>query len=173
MSFSCVNIVSSWFFRVGLSPNDPAAGFSHVASNILVAGAGGTPLAEKSLSGTPLDASTHSESISIARHGGGVSLQSFCRITGRRDQTQTSVSGRQRGVAPADDYGGKGMKISPEQARLNIVREYERQHQEGVNALAAAIAKRQGTKTDNKAETEQTTKPELSKLLLKAAQESE
>jgi hypothetical protein len=65
------------------------------------------------------------------------------------------------------------MKISPEQARLNIVREYERQHQEGVNALAAAIAKRQGTKTDNKAETEQTTKPELSKLLLKAAQESE
>jgi hypothetical protein len=29
----------------------PAAGFSHVASSILVAGAGGTPLAERSLSG--------------------------------------------------------------------------------------------------------------------------
>jgi hypothetical protein len=30
----------------------PAAGFSHVASNILVAGEGGPPLAERSLSGT-------------------------------------------------------------------------------------------------------------------------
>ena len=40
----------------------PAAGFSHVASNILVAGAGGTPLAERSLSGMPLDASIDSAS---------------------------------------------------------------------------------------------------------------
>ena len=41
----------------------PAAGFSHVASNILVAGAGGTPFAESSLSGTPLDASTYPASM--------------------------------------------------------------------------------------------------------------
>jgi hypothetical protein len=65
------------------------------------------------------------------------------------------------------------MKISPEEARLNIVREYERQHQEGVNALSAAIAKRQGSKTDAKTETEQSAKPELSKLLLEAAQDDE
>jgi len=41
-----------------------AAGFSRVASNILVAGAGGTPLAERSLSGTVLDASIYSASMS-------------------------------------------------------------------------------------------------------------
>jgi hypothetical protein len=40
-----------------------AAGFSHVTSNILVAGSGGTPLAERSLSGPPLDASIYSASM--------------------------------------------------------------------------------------------------------------
>jgi hypothetical protein len=92
-------------------------------------------------------------------------------VAGRRDQTQTGVSGRQRGVAAADDYGGKGMKISPQQARLNIVREYERQHQEGVNALSVAIAKRQGSKTDAKAETLSDSKPSLASLLLAGGDE--
>jgi hypothetical protein len=63
--------------------------------------------------------------------------------------------------------------ISAEQARANIIAAYEKQHNEGVDALSAAIAKRRGTKTDAKAETEQTTKPELSKLLLEAAQDDE
>jgi uncharacterized Ntn-hydrolase superfamily protein len=36
--------------------------------------------------------------------------------------------------------------ISAEQARENVVKAYERQHQEGVNALSAALER--GTKAD-------------------------
>jgi hypothetical protein len=92
-----------------------------------------------------------------------------------RDQAQTGGGGRQRGVAAADDCGTEGMKISPEEARLNIVREYERQHQEGVYALSAAIERRKASNKSAEVNKEATdsAKPELSKLLLESARNDE
>jgi hypothetical protein len=63
------------------------------------------------------------------------------------------------------------MKIAPEQARANIIAAYERQHQEGVNALSAAIERVKATKAtvvkkDAKAETVSDSKPSLAELLL-------
>jgi hypothetical protein len=66
------------------------------------------------------------------------------------------------------------MNISPEAARANIVAAYTKQHQEGVSVLSAAIERVRSNKAEKvKPETEKTTKPELSKLLLELAQEAE
>jgi hypothetical protein len=57
--------------------------------------------------------------------------------------------------------------VSAEQARVNIVRAYEKQLAEGVDALTAAIDKRRGTKaTAVKAETVSDPKASLAQLLL-------
>jgi hypothetical protein len=61
--------------------------------------------------------------------------------------------------------------ISPEQARANIIGAYERQHQEGVNALSAAIEQVKGTKADATAETVSDSKPSLAQLLLAGREE--
>jgi hypothetical protein len=53
--------------------------------------------------------------------------------------TQQGGSDRQSDVAAADDSGGEGMKISPEQARANIVVAYERQLNEGISVLSSAM----------------------------------
>jgi hypothetical protein len=64
------------------------------------------------------------------------------------------------------------MKIAPEQARANIIAAYEKQHREGVSALSSAIERVKATKTvEVKAEIVSDAKPELSKLLLEAAQD--
>ena len=76
--------------------------------------------------------------------------------------------------AAVDDFGCKDMKISPEQARSNIVAVYTKQHQEAVNSLNAAMSRVKASQTEKvKPETEKTTKPELSKLLLESAQEAQ
>jgi hypothetical protein len=55
----------------------------------------------------------------------------------RRSKAATVIK---RDVAPADDCcANKVIKISPEQARSNIIAAYKRQHQEGVSALNSAI----------------------------------
>jgi hypothetical protein len=64
------------------------------------------------------------------------------------------------------------MRISPEEARANIVAAYTKQHQEGVDALSAAIDRVKGAKEVKKDATD-SVKPELSKLLLESAQETE
>lgn len=61
--------------------------------------------------------------------------------------------------------------VSPEQARANIVAAYERQHEAGVDVLSAAIDRVKGSKTDDKAETEQVSKPTLADLLLAESEE--
>jgi hypothetical protein len=61
--------------------------------------------------------------------------------------TQQDGSDRQSDVAAADDSGGEGMKISPEQARANIVVEYERQLNEGVSVLSSAMERMRGITT--------------------------
>ena len=93
-------------------------------------------------------------------------MQSFCRVAGRREQAEQGGDGRQCDAA-AEDYGDKGMKkISPEQARPNIIAAYEKRHREGVDALSSAIDRVKGTKTDAKAETVSHSKPSLASLLL-------
>jgi hypothetical protein len=59
-------------------------------------------------------------------------------------------------------------------AAFDIVKEYERQHQEGVYALSAAIERRKASKSAevNKEATD-SAKPELSKLLLESARDDE
>jgi hypothetical protein len=39
----------------------------------------------------------------------------------------------------SDDFGGKDMKISPEQARANIIAADTKQHKEAVSALSSAM----------------------------------
>jgi hypothetical protein len=55
-------IISSWGLGWFVAERS-AAGFSQVASNILVAGAGGTPLAERSCATPQMDAPTYSASM--------------------------------------------------------------------------------------------------------------
>jgi hypothetical protein len=74
--------------------------------------------------------------------------------------------------AAAGDSGGKSMTtISPEKARANIIAAYTKQHNEGVDALSAAIDRVKGTKAtvvkeDTKAEAVSDSKPSLASLLL-------
>jgi hypothetical protein len=74
-------IVSSREFRM-VCRRTICCGISHVASNILVAGAGGTPLAERSLSGTQMGASTYPESMETlaAPRFSLVVLESVCQL---------------------------------------------------------------------------------------------
>jgi hypothetical protein len=62
------------------------------------------------------------------------------------------------------------MKISPEQARANIIAAYAKEHEAGVSALSSAIERVKGTKTDAKAKAEQAPKPTLADLLRESAQ---
>jgi predicted transcriptional regulator len=68
------------------------------------------------------------------------------------------------------------MKISPEEARANIVAAYTKQHEEAVGALSSAIERVKGTKTtvvkeDTKAEAVSDSKPSLASLLLAVREE--
>jgi Na+-translocating ferredoxin:NAD+ oxidoreductase RnfC subunit len=68
-----------------------------------------------------------------------------------------------------DDFGGKGeMKtISAEEARRNITNAYQRLHNQGVDALSAAIDRVRNNKTaEVKAETASDRKPSLAELIL-------
>lgn len=66
--------------------------------------------------------------------------------------------------------------ISAEDARENVVKVYERLHNEGVNVLSAAIERVKGTKAtvvkeDTKAEAVSDSKPSLASLLLAVREE--
>jgi len=61
------------------------------------------------------------------------------------------------------------MKISPEEARANIIATYTKEHQEGVYALTSAIDRVKGAKTDDKTKTVSELKPSLASLLLAGA----
>jgi hypothetical protein len=94
------------------------------------------------------------------------------------DHANANFRAARRSVASTDDceasvaaesaeLGRKraAIVISAEQARANIVRAYEKQIAEGVDALTAAIDKRRGT-TAVKVETVSDSKPSLASLLL-------
>jgi hypothetical protein len=77
-------------------------------------------------------------------------------------------------VAEAAELGRKraAVVISAEQARKNIREAYERQINEGVDALSAAIERVRPNKTAAvKAKTEQATKPTLAELILSESDE--
>jgi hypothetical protein len=102
----------------------------------------------------------------------GDSVQSFCRFIGRGEQAQTGGDSGQRDAGAADDSAFKVMKaVPPGQTRANIIAAYTKQHQEGVNALTAAIERVKSTKTDGKAETASVPKPSLAELLLAVREE--
>jgi hypothetical protein len=61
--------------------------------------------------------------------------------------------------------------ITPEKARANIVASYTKQLKEGVDALSSAIERVKGKEV--KKDATDSAKPELSKLLLEAAQDDE
>jgi hypothetical protein len=61
--------------------------------------------------------------------------------------------------------------IDPELARKNIRAAYERLHNEGVDALSAAIEQVKGTKTEDKTKTVSDLKPSLAGLLLAGSEE--
>ena len=62
------------------------------------------------------------------------------------------------------------MKISPEEARANIIAAYTKEHQAGVSALSSAIDRVKGAQTEDKAKAEQAPKPTLADLLRESAQ---
>jgi hypothetical protein len=72
-----------------------------------------------------------------------------------------------------DSDGSRDMtRIDPETARRNIVRAYEKQLAEGVDALTAAIDKVRASKTTAvKVEPDQASKPTLADLSRESAQE--
>jgi hypothetical protein len=85
-------------------------------------------------------------------------------------QPQQDGSDRQSDVAAADDSGGEGMKISPEQARANIVVEYERQLNEGVSVLSSAMERMRGI-TTAKVKSEIDSQPTLADLVVAGFEE--
>jgi hypothetical protein len=94
-------------------------------------------------------------------------------FTGRREQAEQGGDGRQCDAA-ADDCGTDGnmRTISADEAKVNIVRAYERQHQESVDAISAAIERVKATKTtDAKAKSVSVPKPSLAELLLAGGEE--
>jgi hypothetical protein len=63
------------------------------------------------------------------------------------------------------------MKISPEQARANIIAAYTKEHEAGVSALSSAIERVKGAKTEDKTKTVSDLKPSLAEPLLAGSEE--
>jgi hypothetical protein len=63
------------------------------------------------------------------------------------------------------------MKISPEEARANIIAAYTKEHEAGVSALSLAIERVKGAKTEDKTKTVSDLKSSLAELLLAGSEE--